>query len=864
MKPSFLVDEQGQLMHSFGGAERFLQIRGGRISTSILDIIHKDLKTSVSGALQHAAKEQKEICYTGISVKTNIGTEQIRLVVDPIRDPRTQVVHTLISIEPIADAPGIDSKLVEDIDVSELAKSHIATLENELRYTKENLQATVEELETSNEELQATNEELVASNEEMHSSNEELQSVNEELYTVNNEHQLKITELTELTDDMNNLFHLTEVGVIFLDRDLKIRRFTPKIAEMFSFVPHDIGRSIDNFASKLSDERVLDNFKTVLETEEAFSEEVTDRRGNHWLLRIIPYRTKLQVDGVVVTLIDLNSVKETDAKLRRYRDIIESTSEAIIGADTEGIVQNWNPGAEALYGYAPEEIIGQHVSLLMHEDGKAEADDFAKRILAGESISNHCSTRLRKDGKQLFVNVTVSGVYDAAGKIVGISSLSHDLTEQRKAELEQDQLNALVKTTSDLVAVCDPQGITLSINPAGRHMLGVTEDEEVIGSSISKWRSDEHAKSFVQECIPVAIEQGEWRGTIQIFNRATGDEIAVSAVLTAHRDQNGELAFFSMLGRDITQQHEFERQLKERETFLRRTLDGLYAFAAVLSPAGELLEVNQTGLVQAGLKSEDVIGKPFPDLYWWSHCPDVQEKVREAIQSAAEGTVVRYDTTLQLADDHVVHIDFQLTPLFNDDGKVTHLVPSGFDITDRVELDSQQRVFRYAFESSLTAMVITDATQPGNPIAYVNPGFELLTGYSKEEVIGKNCRFLQGADTDPVAIKSIRDAVAKGESIRTGILNYRKDGEPFRNELIITPVRNEQGEILNFIGVQLDMTKQQAAEQEIGVGPRCCRSRQRSQELVYCKHEPRNTYTVDDDRGDDRDAAGSRIRQIQA
>ena len=817
MKPSFLVDEQGQLIHSFGGAERFLQIRGGRISTSILDVIHQDLKTSVSGALQHAAKERKEVCYTGISVKTSIGQEQIRLVVDPIRDPRTEVVHTLISIEPIVDAPNIDSKLGEDIDVSELARSQISVLENELRFTKENLQAAVEELETSNEELQATNEELVASNEEMHSSNEELQSVNEELYTVNHEYQQKITELTELTDDMNNLFHLTEVGVIFLDRDLKIRRFTPKIAEMFSFVSQDVGRPIDSFANTLSDEKVLENFRTVMETEESHSEEVTDRRGNHWLLRIIPYRTKLQVEGVVVTLIDLNSVKETDAKLRRYRDIVESTAEAIIGADTEGIVQSWNRGAEALYGYTRDEIIGQHVTVLMPEDVKAEADEFKRRILAGESIGNHRTTRVRKDGKQLIVSLTVSGVCDAAGKIVGISSLGHDLTDQRKAELEQDQLNALVKKTSDLVGVCDPDGITLSINPAGRQMLGLSEDEEVVGNSISDWHSEEDAKVLAQECISVAIEHGEWRGTIQILNRQTGNAIALSAVLTAHKDKNDELAFLSVLGRDITQQHEFEKQLKERETFLRRTLDGLYAFAAVLTPAGDLLEVNRTGLVQAGLKSEDVIGKPFPDLYWWSHSLDVQKKLRQAIRSAADGTVVRYDTTLQLADDQIVHIDFQLTPLFNDEGTVTHLVPSGFDITDRVELDSQQRVFRYAFESSLTAMVITDATQASNPIVYVNPGFEQLTGYSKEESIGKNCRFLQGADTDPEAIRKMREAVKKGEAIRIGVLNYRKNGEQFFNELIITPVRNEKGELLNFVGVQLDMTRHQEAEQKLAL-----------------------------------------------
>ena len=817
IQSSFLIDEEGELVHSFGGAERFLKIRGGRISTGILDIIHEDLKTSLSGALQHVAKEQKEICYTGISVKTNRGLEQIRLVVDPIRDRRTEVVHFLISIEPLKEDFKVASKLAQDIDVSQLTRDRISTLEHELRYTKENLQATVEELETSNEELQATNEELVAANEEMHSSNEELQSVNEELYTVNHEYQKKINELTEMTDDMNNLFHLTEVGVIFLDRQLKIRRYTPKIAELFSLLPQDVGRSIDSFANNLSDAKVMANLRTVLESEEPFSEEVTDRQGNHWLLRIIPYRTKLQVDGVVVTLIDTNSVKETDAKLRRYRDIIESTAEAIIGADTKGNIINWNRGAEALYGYTNDEIVGQHITLLIPDDLKSEAAEFCERVIAGESIKNYRTTRLAKDGNRLSINITISAVHDASGEIIGISSLSYDLTEQLKAELEQDQLNALVKTTSDFVGVFDPQGNTLSINPAGRRMLGVAEDEHVVGESVVNWHTEKQAKLLTDDYIPIAIEEGEWRGTEIILNKNTDEEIALSAVVTAHKEQNDEIAFFSMLGRDITKQLEFEKQLKDRETFLRRTLDGIYAFAGVLTPEGTLLEVNRTGLVQAGLKPEDVIGKSFPDLFWWSHSEEVQTKLREAIDSAAAGDVVRYDTTLRLADEHVVHIDFQLTPVLNDEGVVTHLVPSGFDITDRVELDTQQRVFRYAFESSLTAMVITDTTQAGNPIIYVNPGFEQLTGYSREESIGKNCRFLQGPETDPKAIDKIRKAVGKGESVRTGLMNYRKNGEPFWNELIITPVRNEQGDLVNFVGVQLDMTKHQEAEKKLAL-----------------------------------------------
>ena len=508
MPPSFLVDETGQLIHSFGGAQRFLQFRGGRVSTSILDIIHEDLKTSVSGALQHAAKERKEVCYTGIAVHTSLGLEQIRLVVDPIRDTRTEIVHTLVSIEPIKDAPEISSQLAEDVDVSALAKNHISVLENELRYTKENLQATVEELETSNEELQATNEELVASNEEMHSTNEELQSVNEELYTVNHEYQQKINELSEVTDDMSNLFQLTEVGVIFLDRELKIRRFTPKIADMFNLLPQDVGRSIEDFTHNLDDEGVLKKFKDVLETQESFNEEVNDRQGNHWLLRIIPYKAKFEVGGVVATLVDINSVKETDAKLRRYRDIIESTVEAVIGADPRGVIHSWNSGAEALYGYTIEEIVGHHVSVLMPDEVKSEASEFRQRIFAGESVKNHFTTRLRKDGKLLHVSVTVSAVHDAAGEVIGISSLSHDLTDQRKAELEQDQLNALINSTSDLVGVCDPAGNTLSMNPAGRRMLGVIRDEEIVGANVSTWYSEKQAEMIIQQCFPTAVEQG--------------------------------------------------------------------------------------------------------------------------------------------------------------------------------------------------------------------------------------------------------------------------------------------------------------------------------------------------------------------
>src|SRR5204862_4409992 len=120
------------------------------------------------------------------------------------------------------------------------------TLEHELTYARETLQATIEELETSNEEMQATNEELVAANEELQSTNEELHSVNEELYTVNAEYQQKIIELKELNADIRHLLEGTDVGTLFLDRELQIRRFTPRIASVFHIVQHDLRRPLSD------------------------------------------------------------------------------------------------------------------------------------------------------------------------------------------------------------------------------------------------------------------------------------------------------------------------------------------------------------------------------------------------------------------------------------------------------------------------------------------------------------------------------------------------------------------------------------------------------------------------------------------
>ncbi|MCC7420260.1 MAG: response regulator [Planctomycetaceae bacterium] len=349
MPPSLLINERRELLHAFAGAERYLRIRSGRPTGDVLDMLDSDLRTAIVGAVQRVLKDGKSVRYHCIRVSTPDGEERLDVAVEPLANARARHAQVLIVLKPSEPPPcepepgeqseskGFDchetdgeaereQRAANEQSHSEnrrISRDRIEALELELRYSKENLQATIEELETSNEEMQATNEELVASNEELQSTNEELHSVNEELYTVNAEHQRKITELSEMTADMENLLESTDIGTIFLDRDLNIRKFTPQIGVTFHLLPQDIGRPITGVAHNIVDEPLLECLQKVFETGERIEKEVRDRQGNWLFMRVLPYRTKTRMDGVVLTLIDISLLKAAEQKLSeavRLRD----------------------------------------------------------------------------------------------------------------------------------------------------------------------------------------------------------------------------------------------------------------------------------------------------------------------------------------------------------------------------------------------------------------------------------------------------------------------------------------------------------------------------------------------------------------
>lgn len=315
--PSLLVNSFFELVHSFGEARKLLTQPEGRPTLDVLKMIHGDLRVAVSAALNKAKSVDERVVFNNVRVRMGESEQsEFTVVVEPYSKSREQMFLICLeqgsTIDPDPDPAATEAAAT--FVVSDDSTDRIMHLERELTYTRETLQTTVEELESSNEELQSTNEELVASNEELQSTNEELHSVNEELYTVNAEHKQKIEELTQMTTDMDNLLKSTEIGTIFLDREFKIRMFTPAISSAFNVMPQDVGRPIDHIAYKLDNPELLSEVRAVLKTEKSVSVEVRARGGSVFLQRIQPYRLENgEVDGIVLTVTDVTALREAEA-----------------------------------------------------------------------------------------------------------------------------------------------------------------------------------------------------------------------------------------------------------------------------------------------------------------------------------------------------------------------------------------------------------------------------------------------------------------------------------------------------------------------------------------------------------------------
>ncbi len=319
-----VIDSRDDVLHVVGRGGDYLKHPPGGFTRNIFKLTAHNLANALRSALIRG--QQKGDCFTHENVRFKEGrkTVAVRLHVRPLCDRSGQPTGTrlvLIEPQPIA-VPGRKG----DRRSNESQTERIGDLERDLSLTRDSLQATVQDLETSNEEIQAANEELLASNEELQSTNEELQSVNEELHTVNVENQNRIEELSQLTNDINNLLATAAIGVLLVDQQLRIRRASRSALLALDLTEADLGVPVETVARILHAPDLPQLVERVIRGGQAEEKELARLGLGRWLLlRCVPFRSDTgRIEGVVLSLIDLTERHEAEKRLLAQASITQS------------------------------------------------------------------------------------------------------------------------------------------------------------------------------------------------------------------------------------------------------------------------------------------------------------------------------------------------------------------------------------------------------------------------------------------------------------------------------------------------------------------------------------------------------------
>ncbi len=365
---SVVTDEKGNILYVYGDTGKYLRPAPGQATLNVVDMAREGLQLYLRPALNAAAQNEPVLNHE-VLVKTNGDFHTVSFSVRLVPGQDVSQKLLLISFQdvlhPVSSGRGKQGILKR----AELRR--VGELERELAYSRENLQSTIEgqqasneELKSINEELQSTNEELQSSNEELETSKEELQSVNEELATVNAELQAKIEQLIGMQNDMKNLLDNINIGTLFLDEHLCIKRYTRDTAKIYRLVATDVGRPLGDIKSTLEGQDLQSDIQLVLDTLPPRDRDVRTTGGVWYRVHMQPYRTLDNViDGVVLTFNDISQRVQDESAVIQARElaeaIVNTVREPLMVLDSELRVVTASSSFYQYFQTTPENTVGQ-------------------------------------------------------------------------------------------------------------------------------------------------------------------------------------------------------------------------------------------------------------------------------------------------------------------------------------------------------------------------------------------------------------------------------------------------------------------------------------------------------------------------
>ncbi len=714
--PSVLVDDSYEIVHISEHAGRFLRVAGGEPSRNLLKLVKPELKLDLQSALFEAKKDG----FIGKSRNVRIKSEPpaiaggsdtetfVNITVRLIRSSSADGFYLVIFDESKSiAAPDKKGQQPQTISGRDAMDSVVNQLEKELQINRERLRATdeqnetsQEELKASNEELQAINEELRSASEELETSKEELQSLNEELTTLNHELKDKVDETLSVNSDLKNIIQSTDIGTIFLDRALKLKRYTPLVTDLFNIIPSDIGRPLDHLTHKLDFDHLTDDAANVLKTLHMQEREV--RGGgddSRYLVRLAPYRTiDDKIDGVVLSFQDITDLKRASDLANisedRYRTLFSSIDEGFCviekvetkpGEPLDFRYIEANPAFALQSGV--DDVVGKTISQMFPDEPDEWYLTYEAIVRTGKPLRFERS--LASHGRVL--ELYAFRVLDETKRRVGV--IFKDITARKLAEEASARLAAIVQSSDDAIISKDLDGVITSWNAGATRLFGYTA-REAIGQSVTMLIPAERLNEEVD--ILRHIRRGErieHYDTIRL--RKDGSLVDVSLTISPIRDSQGNIIGASKIARDITERKDAEENLRRSEENFRTLADSMSQLAWMTDAEGWIFWYNERWFEYTGSTLEEMQGWGWQKVHHPSTVKKVTKKFKRHIASGEP-----WEDTFLLRGNNGEYRWFlsRAVPVRNDEGKIIRWFGTNTDIDEVRRAEDILRLSREELE----------------------------------------------------------------------------------------------------------------------------------------------------------------------
>ena len=507
---------------------------------------------------------------------------------------------------------------------------------------------------------------------------------------------------------------------------------------------------------------------------------------------------------------DITAQKRAEENLRvsegRLRRFVESDMMGCFFWRKDGSVTDANDAFLSLVGYDRDDLRTGRLSWADITPPEYRSQDEA--CLAELAAHGRCNPfekeYVHKDGRRVPILIGAAIVDGDEGVAFAV-----DLTERKRAEERQARDAMLLANVRDAVIVTDLDGVVTYWNDGAARLFGWTAAER-IGRPLTD-RAPEANRGPTAEAFRAILEGADFAGEWE-DRRKDGSQVWIDARVSRITDTAGRVVGVLKLAHDITDRKRAELALQENEAKL--------AEAVRIARMGYWNRDLATGDFDwtdelygiFGVEPE-AFGRTFESFLARLH-PEDRQRARERIARAeAEGG--SFDHTYRIVVRGEVRVIHEVGRVIaSEDGRPCRVAGAAQDVTERTKAEEALLLRDRAILAVSQGIVITGPNQPDNPILFASPGFERLTGYAQDDVLGLNCRFLQGPATDPDAVSRIKEAIRAGRPCTTELLNYRKDGSAFWNELSVSPVRDDRGRVTHFVGVQTDVSERRKLQEE--------------------------------------------------